>query len=517
MRELRDDTFFGNKNEDAHDHVDRVLKIVSLFNTPGLSQDAVLLRVFPFTLTGATKRWVDRRTPGAVNTWDLLKKAFIQRYCPPSKTAKRLKDIHNFKQKSDESLYQAWEQYNDLLYKCLTHDKNNHQSCSNTDGLAVIISKLDNLGRVKKELKENVYAIQVGCQICEGPHLDKECPFNEEVKKVEVKYGIGKLEPINMVIEMVDDTKCIPKGIVNNMLIKINKFIILVDFIILDMLEDFRMPVISGRPLLATAHAKVDIFRKTISLKVGNENVIFKMRKVQESYEEIVYRCRLIAQVANGGLSPFKEKCNGGSLFHNEIKCYWESENDGKRIDVEWEDLSLSDWLRIRFGEVNETDRDKILRDHWRKRFRNKYDDNKDFEDPDRCGESKANKILGTIINKLYDEWFKGTDEDDDDLEGIIDYLKPTLYDGFIDSYDKEYKERKCRLLGISYIKPPPILIETVNVTRYSIGPREVYAKIKVLKVEELSWTRGNIATLRAEIMEEIFGNDDEKESYDET
>ncbi|GKB95791.1 homeodomain-like protein, partial [Tanacetum coccineum] len=126
MREFREDTFSGNKNEDAHDHVDRVFNIVSLFNIPRVSQDAVLLCVFPFTHSGSAKRWVDRLTPGAVNTWDLLKKAFIQRYCPPSKTAKRLEDIYNFKQESDESLYQAWERYNDLLYKCPTHDINSH-------------------------------------------------------------------------------------------------------------------------------------------------------------------------------------------------------------------------------------------------------------------------------------------------------------------------------------------------------------------------------------------------------
>nr|GEW02508.1 hypothetical protein [Tanacetum cinerariifolium] len=97
IRELREDTFFGNKNEDAHDHIDRVLNIVSLLNIPGVSKDAVLLRVFTFTLIGSAKRWVDRLTTGAVNTWDLLKKVFIQRYCPPSKTARRLEDIHNFK------------------------------------------------------------------------------------------------------------------------------------------------------------------------------------------------------------------------------------------------------------------------------------------------------------------------------------------------------------------------------------------------------------------------------------
>ncbi|GJT60803.1 hypothetical protein Tco_1004336 [Tanacetum coccineum] len=90
--------------------------------------------------------------------------------------------------------------------------------------------------------------------------------------------GIGKLEPINMVIEMADNTKCTPKGIVENLLIKIDKFIFLVDFVILDMVEELRIPIILGRPLLATAHAKVDIFRKSISLEFGSERVILKIR-----------------------------------------------------------------------------------------------------------------------------------------------------------------------------------------------------------------------------------------------
>ncbi|GJY27143.1 ribonuclease H-like domain-containing protein [Tanacetum coccineum] len=69
--------------------------------------------------------------------------------------------------------------------------------------------------------------------------------------------GIGNIKPINMVIEMADNTKSFPKGIVKNLLIKIDKFIFPVDFVILDMIGDFRMPIILGRPLLATAHAKL--------------------------------------------------------------------------------------------------------------------------------------------------------------------------------------------------------------------------------------------------------------------
>ncbi|GJR63891.1 hypothetical protein Tco_0009956, partial [Tanacetum coccineum] len=122
-------------------------------------------------------------------------KAFIQRYCPPSMTEKQLEDIHNFKQEGDESLYQVWERYNDRLYKFPTHDINNHQKkkiggSSSNDGLAALVNKLENLGRDMKKLKESVHVIQVRCQICKGPHLDKDCPLNEKVKQVkEVRYG----------------------------------------------------------------------------------------------------------------------------------------------------------------------------------------------------------------------------------------------------------------------------------------------------------------------------------------
>ncbi|GKC45862.1 hypothetical protein Tco_1063584 [Tanacetum coccineum] len=69
---------------------------------------------------------------------------------------------------------------------------------NNSEGMVAIVSKLDNLGRDIQKLKENVHAIQVGFQLCNGPHLDKECPLNEDAKSVEeVKYGEGRSSPFN--------------------------------------------------------------------------------------------------------------------------------------------------------------------------------------------------------------------------------------------------------------------------------------------------------------------------------
>ena len=90
MRELREKAFARLKTKDAYEHVENVLYITSLFNIPGVSHDAIMLRVFPMTLTGAAGRWVDRLPSGTINTWNLLKKNFIQRFCPPSKTTKQL-------------------------------------------------------------------------------------------------------------------------------------------------------------------------------------------------------------------------------------------------------------------------------------------------------------------------------------------------------------------------------------------------------------------------------------------
>ncbi|GJR03921.1 reverse transcriptase domain-containing protein [Tanacetum coccineum] len=72
-------------------------------------------------------------------------------------------------------------------------------SSSNSEGIAAIVNKLDSLGRDMKKLKENMHTIQVGCYACEGAHLDKECPLNEELKSVKkVKYGeIGRSLPFS--------------------------------------------------------------------------------------------------------------------------------------------------------------------------------------------------------------------------------------------------------------------------------------------------------------------------------
>nr|GFC50315.1 hypothetical protein [Tanacetum cinerariifolium] len=82
------------------------------------------------------------------------------------------------------------------------------------------------------------------------------------------------------------------------------------------------------------------------------------------------------------------------------------------------------------------------------------------------------------IHGKLNDDWFNGTSEDEDDLEGILYYLKPRSYDGFIYLDNEAYNKRRFRLLGLTYEEPPSVLIKKVKVTRYTISPEEIYTKV---------------------------------------
>ncbi|GJW54667.1 ribonuclease H-like domain-containing protein, partial [Tanacetum coccineum] len=70
-----------------------------------------------------------------------------------------------------------------------------------------------------------------------------------------------------LTIELADRTNKQPRGIAKNVLVRIGKFIFLIDFIILDIPEDDDVPLILGRPFLSTAHSKIDVEEEKLVFK----------------------------------------------------------------------------------------------------------------------------------------------------------------------------------------------------------------------------------------------------------
>ncbi|GJY42840.1 hypothetical protein Tco_0431053 [Tanacetum coccineum] len=303
------------------------------------------------------------------------------------------------------------------------------RSTKTSDGLAAIQAQLNNLGREIKKVNEKVYAAQVGCEQCNGPHYTKDFPLKEEGKTLEEAYytqfgepfqgggyraaaqgfyqrnnvnpsqmskvlqergfgslpssteanprdqvksisttieadsylirhigssqyvvstgqnrtlikekdsgsftlpcfinnvcfdnalvdlgasvsvmplstylnlGLGELAHTKLTVELADMTMKYPKGIVENVLV---------------------VPLILGRPFLSTAHAKIDVYKRKITLRVGEERIVFTSVKPASSLIKRVYmlslrkrmehdlEARLMGEtlVLNRSLNPFFE------------------------------------------------------------------------------------------------------------------------------------------------------------------------------------------------------------------
>ncbi|KAD5803341.1 hypothetical protein E3N88_14701 [Mikania micrantha] len=96
------------------------------------------------------------------------------------------------------------------------------------------------------------------------------------------KLDLGDPSPTRMSITLADRSVKYPRGIVENVLVKVDKFVFPADFVILDMEADDRVPLIMGRPFLRTAKAMIDVFEGKITLSVGEENVTFDVRKLMK-------------------------------------------------------------------------------------------------------------------------------------------------------------------------------------------------------------------------------------------
>ena len=71
------------------------------------------------------------------------------------------------------------------------------------------------------------------------------------------RLSLGELTPTNMTLQMADRTMSQPEGVLEDVLIKVGKFIFHVDSIVMDMEEDTQVPLLLGRPFLATGVALI--------------------------------------------------------------------------------------------------------------------------------------------------------------------------------------------------------------------------------------------------------------------
>ncbi|GJZ90431.1 reverse transcriptase domain-containing protein [Tanacetum coccineum] len=132
---------------------------------------------------------------------------------------------------------------------------------------------------------------------CDFPELD-EClaladlgaSINLMPLSVWKQLSLPKLTSTRMTLELADRSVAHPKGVAEDIFVKVGKFYFLADFIVVDYDVDHRVPLILGRPFLRTTRALIDVYGEELTPRVDDEAITFKVRQTSRysrNYETV--------------------------------------------------------------------------------------------------------------------------------------------------------------------------------------------------------------------------------------
>ncbi|GJV34004.1 reverse transcriptase domain-containing protein [Tanacetum coccineum] len=114
--------FHGLPGDDANRHIDKFLDITQHMKQNGVSDDALRLSLFPYSLTHHAIAWYDRLPRNSIHSFDDMMRKFLSMYFPPSMVTKLRNEITKFEQKLHESLFEAWERSKLSIDRCPNHN-----------------------------------------------------------------------------------------------------------------------------------------------------------------------------------------------------------------------------------------------------------------------------------------------------------------------------------------------------------------------------------------------------------
>ncbi|XP_009767126.2 uncharacterized protein LOC107800292 [Nicotiana tabacum] len=110
-------------------------------------------------------------------------------------------------------------------------------------------------------------------------------------RKLESKLGV--IKSILVSVQLADQTTIFPEGIIEDILVQVDNFVIPIDFIIVDIEVNKEVPLISGRLFLCACRAILDIYEGQLMLRLGKEKVVFQMKRMMKypNDEASAYSC----------------------------------------------------------------------------------------------------------------------------------------------------------------------------------------------------------------------------------
>ncbi|KAG9442083.1 hypothetical protein H6P81_017937 [Aristolochia fimbriata] len=251
--------FRGLSNEDPNEHIERFLELCDTFKFEDVTNEAVWLRLFPFTLRDRAKSWLSTLPPDSIQTWDELQKKFLGKYFPPAKTIKLCNAISNFMQEHDEQPYEGWESFNTKPIDAAAGGTMNKKTPNEVFELIEEMASnmyqypVERSARGRVSTAHNVDHIKA-ITLRSGKVLEEQKqPQVEEDKENQQQDKES---------EEQDEGKEVSKQHKQN-----------------DMEVDWKLPLILWRPFLAIAVALIDVKQGKLTLRLNDEEIVFDIKQ----------------------------------------------------------------------------------------------------------------------------------------------------------------------------------------------------------------------------------------------
>ncbi|KAK4853941.1 hypothetical protein QYF36_016693 [Acer negundo] len=109
--------------------------------------------------------------------------------------------------------------------------------------------------------------------------IDSGASINLMPYSVSKKLNVGEVKPTHITLQLADRSIKYPRGVMEDVLVKVDNLYFPVDFVILEMEEDVKIHLLLGRPFLKTACALINVKDEKMTLRVGDEQVVIDMSK----------------------------------------------------------------------------------------------------------------------------------------------------------------------------------------------------------------------------------------------
>ncbi|GKA13844.1 reverse transcriptase domain-containing protein [Tanacetum coccineum] len=118
IQQVQNSQFHGLPGDDANRHIDKFLEITQHMKQNRVSDEALRLSLFPYSLTHHVIGWYDRLPRNSIHSFDDMMRKFLSKYFSPSMVTKLRNEIMKFEQKPHELLFEAWEHYKLSIDRC---------------------------------------------------------------------------------------------------------------------------------------------------------------------------------------------------------------------------------------------------------------------------------------------------------------------------------------------------------------------------------------------------------------